>query len=342
MNKLRIFVIGNQGHAHALLQHLFKAEDCEIIGLCTKKPSKPSLSLRTRSLISRTLSYFDIRQPQDDFYKNPFDDFGDILKFSNKHNIPIFYSSRLDKSKFVDELTKLDVDLILCCGFHRLVPARIFTLPKVASINFHTGCLPRRGGGTPVRWAIYHGDNTVCYSAHIMTEKYDEGLVVAKRNVMISNTDNYGDVERKMHNILPSLTEDILNLARKRKLSKFGKAPEQPNIEPPFRGKYQYVDWSCDGIYISRICQAIKPKSGAIAFFKGRKITFWSVDLVPNPTSELNLRYGEVYDKDELGNPIVYAPNRSVCIREYLDGRKIRKGKTLKKRGVVIGSCFDT
>lgn len=67
-----------------------------------------------------------------------------------------------------------------------VLPPEVLALPRLAAINFHDGPLPAYGGlNTPV-WALLNGESAHGITWHLMTEKVDQGAVLAQRTFSLS------------------------------------------------------------------------------------------------------------------------------------------------------------
>ncbi|MDH3604533.1 MAG: formyltransferase family protein, partial [Candidatus Tectomicrobia bacterium] len=74
---------------------------------------------------------------------------------------------------------------IFSIQYRRLLRPPILRLPQHGCINLHFGLLPRYGGCYPIAWAILNGESQAGATLHYMSEKFDEGDVIAQGAVPI-------------------------------------------------------------------------------------------------------------------------------------------------------------
>ena len=65
-------------------------------------------------------------------------------------------------------------------------------------INVHPSLLPRWRGGDPVPWAILTGDHQIGVSIVTLSEKFDEGKIIAQKKIPISANDTSDPLRTKL------------------------------------------------------------------------------------------------------------------------------------------------
>ncbi len=98
--------------------------------------------------------------------------------------------------------------------YYRLMlkPALLASAPRGA-LNLHGSLLPKYRGRVPVNWAIIHGETQTGATLHYMTERPDDGDIVAQSAVPILPDDTAKEVfdkvtvaaELALHGALPAL-----------------------------------------------------------------------------------------------------------------------------------------
>ena len=101
----------------------------------------------------------------------------------NSHN-----SSRTEKL-----VKKRNIDLLINSGTPRILKSNILNSPNIGVLNCHPGLLPNYRGCTCLEWALYN-DDSVGNTAHLMTEKIDEGPIIKQTILDISQYKTYEDI----------------------------------------------------------------------------------------------------------------------------------------------------
>ncbi|MEU8825292.1 amino acid adenylation domain-containing protein [Streptomyces sp. NPDC048636] len=91
-----------------------------------------------------------------------------------------------------DLLTRLAAepfDYLFSIANLRMLPAPVLDLPRELPVNFHDGPLPRHAGLYATTWAVLEQAKVHGVSWHVMTERADEGDILARRPVTVTDAD---------------------------------------------------------------------------------------------------------------------------------------------------------
>ncbi|MDE5988095.1 MAG: phosphoribosylglycinamide formyltransferase [Duncaniella sp.] len=103
-------------------------------------------------------------------------------------------------------LESYGVDLIVLAGFLLMVPQFLIARYPDRIINIHPALLPKFGGkgmyGRHVHEAVVAaGECETGITVHFVSEKYDEGRIIAQVRTDLSPADTPADVEAKIHRL---------------------------------------------------------------------------------------------------------------------------------------------
>lgn len=126
----------------------------------------------------------------------------DLISFGAKRRIKVFVGNIND---YANELASLHLNFIFSFQYRPLVKTTILKLPTSGCINLHFGLLPRYGGCHPVAWAILNGESQAGATLHYMSEKFDEGDIIAQTSVPVSN-------ETSARELFDTITEAAVKL----------------------------------------------------------------------------------------------------------------------------------
>ncbi len=138
---------------------------------------------------------------------------GAIVK-AEKANIPVFIG---DTQKAID-LT--EPDLIVLAGYLKQVPIEIIAPFEGRIVNIHPALLPKYGGhgmyGRHVHEAVLKaGETESGCTVHQVTEKYDEGPILAQSKVPVLPTDTPESLAARVleqeHILYPSTIQQLLH-----------------------------------------------------------------------------------------------------------------------------------
>ena len=85
-------------------------------------------------------------------------------------------------------------------AFRRL-PAEIFSIPKYGTINLHASLLPNYRGAAPINWCLINNEVKTGVTTFFINEKIDQGDILLKEEVNISDKDNFGSLYTKLSSV---------------------------------------------------------------------------------------------------------------------------------------------
>lgn len=122
-------------------------------------------------------SNHDLVDKDSSYYKEFLDKFTDrIYRFKNAASLNSILTMK-----------KLLPDLGVVFG-HRILPERVFSIPKDGMVNVHYGVLPKYAGMDYCNfWAMVNGEESVGITMHKVDEKPDHGSILAQKLIPISD-----------------------------------------------------------------------------------------------------------------------------------------------------------
>jgi len=99
----------------------------------------------------------------------------------------------------LDLIKVLEPDIVVSCGFEYKVPEEIINVPEKGVVNLHPSFLPHNRGSNPYVWPILDG-SPAGVSIHYMSERIDEGDIIAKKEVRVSPDDTAKTLYERLQN----------------------------------------------------------------------------------------------------------------------------------------------
>jgi len=331
---MSILLFGNRGYMSCLLPRLVDRYPGQVIGLCTRRP-RPQLR-HIRKEAGYWARRIGLRSGDDFIARDPFGGLHSPMKLARRFGVPTKFSDDLKSPGFARWVESLSPDLVLVAGFHRLIPKSIFSQARVAAINFHPSLLPKHRGGTPNRWVVKNGETATGWTAHEVEDKFDTGRVLASREVVVSQGDTWGDVETKLCSHLPDFATNLLERILVGSVRPVEQSASAATYEPSLSRGQQTVDWQMTAQEVRRLCFAVRPKSGALARFRGQPVCLWEVQ--PCDRLEGGGQPGTVVAISETGCPIVSCGDISLEIKSILRLRRVLGSACLHAK---VGERFE-
>lgn len=102
--------------------------------------------------------------------------------WAEARNIPILQPEKLD-SEFIRQLPAGSWQLFVVIDYGKILPRTVLDMPEHGALNVHFSLLPRYRGASPIRSAILADDRIIGTSIILLTEKLDEGPIVAQKPI---------------------------------------------------------------------------------------------------------------------------------------------------------------
>jgi methionyl-tRNA formyltransferase len=195
-----------------------------------------------------------------------------VQEDDNKHNL----------YKWITD-SKLDVCFVL--GYSKRIQVEVLKKYGTQLFNIHFGSLPNFKGPTPVFWQLKQGNPKLGLSIHRLTEKFDEGTVVWRKEIDNQEFFNYKYVEQVFGNICVEGVFFIIGL-RIQKFTIFdlqnqgeiASYQSKPNMEDVL------IRW--DSMGAKEICNLVKAcnpwNKGALTFYKGQEVKIMDARVAGN------------------------------------------------------------
>ncbi|MFZ2163804.1 MAG: formyltransferase [Sideroxyarcus sp.] len=227
--------------------------------------------------------------------------FESVQKLAELHGIPTITPENPNVPEVVERIAALQPDFYFSFYYREMLKAPLLAIPKRGALNMHGSLLPKYRGRVPVNWAIIRGETETGASLHYMTEKPDNGDIVAQQAVPILPDDTAHEVflkvtvaaEMALNKVLPSLLAGTAK-AEKQDLSKgayFGGRKAEDGI----------IDWSQSALEIHNLVRAVAPPyPGAMTQVMGKPLRILQTLVVKGVAAgkeipALYVKEGKVY-----------------------------------------------
>jgi methionyl-tRNA formyltransferase len=185
--------------------------------------------------------------------------FASVAELATLHGIPVITPDNPNTPEVVEQIRALQPDFYFSFYYREMLKRELLEIPKLGALNMHGSLLPKYRGRVPVNWAIIKGETETGSTLHYMTEKPDNGDIVAQQAVPILPNDTALEVFQKvtvaaemaLNQCLPDLLAGTAQEI-KQDLSKgayFGGRKADDGV----------IDWSQDARSIHNLVRAVAP-----------------------------------------------------------------------------------
>ena len=251
---------------------------------------------------------------------------------STKYGIPIYYPKLYSmKETDFDFFKEEKFDLLLVCGWQRLIPNKILETIKICGIGSHgsSELLPKGRGRSPVNWSIIEGKKQFILQLFMLTPEIDDGDIVYHETFDINEWDTCKTIYYKtsvvMKRALLKLIPNILS-------NNFSRTPQsgEPSFYPKRTPDDGLIDWNKPLEEIHNFVKALtKPYPGAFSFIDKQKIMIWEAQPFDRKITFSDAKLGEIVEKFSTGDLVVKCNDGTLLITDY-EG-VVNKGEFLSK-----------
>jgi methionyl-tRNA formyltransferase len=236
----------------------------KIIFMGTAELSCPSLSslLRTLGISVNAVVTQPDRPKGRDLKLQP----SPVKTLAVKYGLPVLQPLKARDPLFIQELAKLQPDLVVVAAYGQLLPPALLAIPKHGCINLHTSLLPKYRGAAPIQWALINGEQETGVTIMKMDAGLDTGDILAQEPVAIAPDDD----SRTLHDRLARLGSELLVKTIPGYIA--GRITPRPqpaegvSYAPRISKQDGRIDWTQDGTHILNRMRGLTPWPGTFTY----------------------------------------------------------------------------
>jgi methionyl-tRNA formyltransferase len=185
--------------------------------------------------------------------------FDSVAELAALHGIPTITPDNPNTPEVIAQIRALQPDFYFSFYYREMLKRELLEIPKRGALNMHGSLLPKYRGRVPVNWAIIHGETATGSTLHYMTEKPDNGDIVAQQAVPILPNDTALQVFQKV----TVAAEMALNACLPDLLAGRAKAVKQDLSNGGYFGGRKaedgVIDWSQSAQTTHNLVRAVAP-----------------------------------------------------------------------------------
>jgi len=197
---------------------------------------------------------------------------------AEKLNIPVIEIDNLSNLKFIHSLEKLKVDIFIIVAF-RILPEKIFSIPKYGAVNLHASLLPKYRGSAPIHHAILNGETETGVTTFQINERVDAGRIYLQKKYIITNKATTGMVWDDLSIAGADLLVDTLDGIENNSLTPISQDLQKSTSAPKLKREMYRINWEMDSVHIHNQIRAFSPIPGAFSTFLGRRLKLYNSDI---------------------------------------------------------------
>ena len=210
--------------------------------------------------------------------------FSPVKELALAHDLPVFQPENFRDAETVEQLRKLQPDVVAVVAYGRILPQKVLDIPGKGCVNIHASLLPAYRGSAPYQWAVLNGEKETGVTAQHMALQMDAGDIIDVEKTPIGENETAGELLDR----LAVLGAGLLS----RTLTRFaqGNVQGQPQDEakvsfaPMLNKSMCPVDWTKSAQQVHDHVRGLHPWPVATAELGGRHFKIHATAIVPGTT----------------------------------------------------------
>ena len=120
-----------------------------------------------------------------------------VSKYAEQIGLRLLKPTHFKSSKFLQKLKSYRAELQIVIAF-KVLPAEVWDMPPLGTINLHPSYLPEYRGAAPIHWAIINGEKKTGVTIILLQKSVDAGHILIREKVDISETETAGELQKRM------------------------------------------------------------------------------------------------------------------------------------------------
>lgn len=109
----------------------------------------------------------------------------ELERMAHERQIPFHLIANYHSAEAIELMKSCNSDLGVIYGTN-IIKESVFNIPRLGSINFHSGRAPYYRGGPPIFWELYNDETEVGLTVHFVAAKVDSGAIILQETVPLN------------------------------------------------------------------------------------------------------------------------------------------------------------
>ena len=189
-----------------------------------------------------------------------------VKNYCLKNNIKVIQPENFHSQEFLNEIIGYKPDIIVVVAF-KILPKKLWEIPKLGTINIHASILPNLRGAAPINWAIINGLKKTGLTSFFINEGMDTGDIIKIKEIKINEDDNFGSLYEKLRSLSENFILDTID-----EIQKVNGKPQVNTKDlltaPKLNKENTKINWLEDGKKIVKKIRGLSPIPGAWSIIK--------------------------------------------------------------------------
>ena len=228
-----------------------------------------------------------------------------VKAFALEHDLPVLQPPKVKTPEFVEELRKMQPDIIIVVAFGQILSQEILDIPPKGCINVHASLLPRYRGAAPIHWSIIRGEKMTGVTTMYMDAGLDTGDMILKDSVEITDDMTTEELHDKLMAMGSALLEKTIHAVEDNSVIREKQDDKLSTYSPMLNDDTCRIDWTKSAQEIHNQVRGLNSWPVAYTMFDDKKIKIWQTAVVKGNFS----KPGEIVEISKNGLVVAAGEN---------------------------------
>ena len=212
--------------------------------------------------------------------------FSDVKQAAIELGLLVLQPKRARDEEFVNELRKINPDVIVVVAFGQILSKEILDMPKYGCVNVHASLLPKYRGASPIQWAVIDGCEYSGVTTMMMNEGIETGDILLVEKVKLDSKETGGSLFDKLSGVGAALLVKTLDELEKGTVKPVKQNETEATPVKMLDKSFGNIDFSMEAARIERLIRGLNPWPSAFTHFNGKLLKIWDADVCDDVVCE--------------------------------------------------------
>lgn len=206
--------------------------------------------------------------------------FDPVKQKSLQLGIPVKQHKTLKAPEVRDEFVSYNADLAILAFVTQIVPAQVFSVPRLGSVCFHPSLLPKYRGASAINWALINGETTTGVTLFWVDQGIDTGPILLQKEVAVESDDTTGSLYfNKIFPLGVDAIGEAVDLIEAGNPPRIVQDESKATYDPPCRDEHAKIDWSKPAEQVYNLIRGCDPQPGAHTTWQGKMVRIFDARM---------------------------------------------------------------
>jgi methionyl-tRNA formyltransferase len=208
----------------------------------------------------------------------------DVKKYALEKGLKILQPEKLNDPDFIDELKSLEADLQVVVAF-RMLPTKVWSMPRLGTMNLHGSLLPKYRGAAPINWAIINGEKETGVTTFLLKHEIDTGDILFQAKTPIGEDELLGEVYERLMYIGADLVLESVKALDKGEVKPSPQSNEEACPAPKIFHETCRIDFNQSNEKVHNFIRGLSPHPVAWTVLDGEKLKIFKTKKINEPAN---------------------------------------------------------